>query len=201
MTTAQTAPRTGPHTRPIHPARTLPGDCRIRPATPDDALCLSVLAMQVFLDTYATDGIRPAIAREVLSSYAPAVYGQLLRRPEVFILVAERQDLLLGFAQVALGTRHALVDHAAPAELDRLYVQEPFTGCGLGRVLLHAAEAEGARRGAGLLWLTPWVHNARARHFYAREGYADIGLTWFEFEGERHENRLLTRPLTPRRAA
>ena len=38
----------------------------LRPATADDALCLGVLAMQVFLDTYATDGIRPPIAREAL---------------------------------------------------------------------------------------------------------------------------------------
>ena len=34
-----------------------------------------------------------------------------------------------------------------------------------------------ARRGAGLLWMTPWVHNHRALHFYAREGYADVGLS------------------------
>lgn len=172
----------------------------LRPAATDDALCLGVLAMQVFLDTYATGGIRPAIAREALDGHAPAVYQRLLRSPGVFILVAEQQGHLVGFAQVSLGTTHALVDHPAPAELDRLYVQEPFTGCGLGRALLHAAEQAAALRGAGLLWLTPWVHNHRARHFYAREGYADVGLTWFEFEGERHENRLLTRPLQPRHA-
>ena len=45
---------------------------RLRPARPDDALCLSVLTMQVFLDTYATEGIRPSLAREVLTSYAAA---------------------------------------------------------------------------------------------------------------------------------
>ncbi|HOZ25184.1 MAG TPA: hypothetical protein PLI83_10420, partial [Thermomonas sp.] len=38
----------------------------LRPATPDDALCLGVLGLQVFLDTYATGGIRPTLAREVL---------------------------------------------------------------------------------------------------------------------------------------
>ena len=172
----------------------------LRPATADDALCLGVLAMQVFLDTYATEGIRPHIAREALDGYAPAVYQRLLQTPGIFILVAEQQGHLLGFAQVTMGTAHTLVDHPAPAELDRLYVQEPFTGRRLGQALLHAAEDEAARRGAGLLWLTPWVHNHRARHFYAREGYADVGLTWFEFEGERHENRLLTRPLRPRHA-
>lgn len=167
----------------------------LRPALPTDALCLGVLAMQVFLDTYATDGIRPEIAREVLGTYTPAAYDALLARSDVSILVAERRGHLLGFAQTTLGTGHALVSAAAPAELDRLYVQEPFTGRGLGRRLLHAAEQDAAARGATLMWLTPWVHNQRARHFYAREGYADIGTAWFEFEGERHENRLLVHPL------
>lgn len=36
----------------------------LRPAAPDGALCLGVPATQVFLDTYATRGIRAAIARE-----------------------------------------------------------------------------------------------------------------------------------------
>jgi ribosomal protein S18 acetylase RimI-like enzyme len=173
----------------------VPDEIRLRPALPADALCLGVLAMQVFLDTYATDGIRPEIAREVLGTYTPATYQALLARPEVAILVAERRGHLLGFAQTTLGTGHPLVQARAPAEVDRLYVQEPFTGRGLGRRLLHAAEADAAARGADRIWLTPWVHNRRALHFYAREGYGDLGLTWFEFEGERHENRLLALPL------
>ena len=175
-------------------------DCHIRPAVPSDALCLGVLAMQVFLDTYATDGIRPEIAREVLGTYTPATYEALLARPDVTILVAERRGHLLGFAQTTLGTGQALVNASAPAELDRLYVQEPFTGRSLGQRLLHAAEHDAAARGATLMWLSPWVHNHRARHFYAREGYADIGTTWFEIEGEQHENRVLVRPL-PRAGA
>lgn len=172
----------------------------VRPAVPGDSLCLGVLAMQVFLDTYATGGIRPEIAREVLGTYTPATYDALLARADVSILVAERRGHLLGFAQTTLGTSQALVIAAVPAELDRLYVQEPFTGRGLGQRLLHAAEQDAAARGATLMWLSPWVHNQRARHFYAREGYADIGTAWFEFEGERHENRVLVHPL-PRSSA
>ena len=41
-------------------------DIALRPATPADAPTLSALAIQVFLDTYAPEGIRPAVAREVL---------------------------------------------------------------------------------------------------------------------------------------
>lgn len=35
----------------------MPEAFAFRRATPDDALCLSVLATQVFLDTYATGGV------------------------------------------------------------------------------------------------------------------------------------------------
>ena len=38
----------------------------LRPADAADALCIGVLGMQVFLETYAPDGVRPDLAREVL---------------------------------------------------------------------------------------------------------------------------------------
>ncbi|MFZ6779333.1 GNAT family N-acetyltransferase [Undibacterium sp. Ji83W] len=168
---------------------------QIRPATQADALCLSVLATQVFLDTYATTGIRPAIAREVLHAFSVSVIAGLLEHNETFLHVAERDGHLLGFSQITIGTRQELVIAQHPAELDRLYVQEPFTRMGLGSQLLHVAETSATRHGADVMWLTPWVHNARALQFYARKGYADIGSTSFLMDGEAHENRLLRKQL------
>ncbi|MBL8343572.1 MAG: GNAT family N-acetyltransferase [Rubrivivax sp.] len=162
---------------------------------PADALCLSALAIQVFLDTYATEGIRPAVAREVFGTYAEPAFHRHLGDAHTRLLVAQRQGHLVGFAQVTLGATHALAPGGAQAELLRLYVQEPFTGHGLGTRLLREAEEVARAAGAGLLWLTPWVHNHRARAFYARRGYEDCGLTWFTFEGESHENRVVARRL------
>lgn len=48
----------------------------VRAAQPGDALCLSVLAMHVFLDTCATQGVRPALAREARACY----FGDALRQ-------------------------------------------------------------------------------------------------------------------------
>lgn len=167
----------------------------IRDAVADDALCLGVLGMQVFLDTYATAGIRPTVAREVLATFSTESLAAQLRDPATRILVAERDGHLVGHAQLTLGAAHELAPPGPTAELLRLYVQEPFTGGGLGTRLLHAAEAEAAARGACVLWLTPWVHNRRALAFYAARGYADHGQTWYRFEGEAHQNRLLARSL------
>ncbi len=151
--------------------------------------------MQVFLDTYATQGIRPALAREVLSSYSEARFNEAAVNPQSRLFVAEHAGHMVGFAQVALASQHELAPHGVQAELLRLYVQEPFTGRKVGTKLLIHAENLAAAEGATVLWLTPWVHNHRALAFYSRRGYDDFGLTLFTFEGESHENRLLAKSL------
>jgi ribosomal protein S18 acetylase RimI-like enzyme len=175
--------------------RSLPKPIDTRPAVPADALCLSALAIQVFLHTYATEGIRPPIAREVFGTYAEAAFHRHIDEPHTRLRVAEREGHLLGFSQLTLGATHPLAPAGTQAELLRLYVQEPFTAMGVGTRLLREAEDVARAAGAGVLWLTPWVHNQRARAFYARRGYEDCGLTWFTFEGESHENRVLARRL------
>ncbi len=180
----------------IDPAKPIPlPDLVLRPALAEDALCLSVLAMQVFLDTYATQGIRPALAREVLTAYSQSTFEAAIAEAETRLIVAEHKAHLVGFAQLTLGATQALAPAGHPAELLRLYVQEPFTGAQVGTRLLAQAERAAALAGASVLWLTPWVHNHRALAFYARRGYRDHGLTHFVFEGESHENRVLAKAI------
>ena len=157
--------------------------------------------MQVFLDTYARQGIRPAVAREVVSSFSLAVFAEAITSSRGHITVAEINGSLVGFAQVTFAAGHELAPSGEQAELLRLYVQEPFTGVGVGTQLLAHAEQVAAEAGATVLWLTPWVHNHRALAFYERRGYGDHGLTLFTFEGECHENRVLARHLTAPGAA
>jgi ribosomal protein S18 acetylase RimI-like enzyme len=177
--------------------RPLPDAIQIRPARASDALCLGVLATQVFLDTYATQGIKPSIANEVLRAFSTPAMAALLARPDTTrVWVAEQDGHLIGFAQATLGTPQALAPAGHQAELDRLYVQEPFTGQGLGRALLQTAEQAMAQQGATVMWLTPWVHNHRALAFYARQGYADHGHVIFEMDGELVDNRVLATALS-----
>lgn len=177
--------------------RDLTGEVVLRDALPEDALCLSVLAMQVFLDTYATTGIRALIAREAMSFTADS-FRRFAEDGPGHTVIAERDGQLIGFAQLRLAVAHPLIPDAGQAELLRLYVQRRFTGSGIGALLLHRVEAIAAHSGADVLWLTAWVHNERALGFYARLGYRDHGLAWHTFEDESHENRVLARPLIAR---
>jgi len=76
------------------------------------------------------------------------------------------------------------------AELQRLSIQERFTGQGIGYQLLQMAEQPAVLGGAWLLWATGWVGNERALGCYPRRGYALLGSPRYSFQGDTHENRL-----------
>jgi len=170
-------------------------DILVRHAGEADALCLHALATQVFLDTYATEGIREAIAREAQQGLSVAAFLGQIADPSVRVLLAERRGFLVAFASVRLGATHALLPEGRAAELSRLYVQSPFSRRGIGTLLLRRVEALARAAGASTLWLTAWVGNTRALAFYARQGYEELGSTDHEFENEHFENRLFARAL------
>src|SRR3954470_2893258 len=170
--------------------------CRM--AVQGDALCLSVLATQVFLDTYAIQGIRPAIAREARQYLSEEAFAALLADPRCGILVAELADHLVGFAQLTHDQPHAfLPPDTRAAELNRLYVQRLFLGKGIGKELLARAEALAVAEGAEALWLFAWTGNAHALRFYEGRGYQDIGASVYTFEGDTYETRLFLKRLAP----
>jgi len=82
-----------------------------------------------------------------------------------------------------------------PAELVRLYLQESFTGAGLGTRLLAVAEKHAADAGADVLWLSYLATNTRADRFYARRQYSRCGTLMFEMEGEQYENVVVQKPI------
>ena len=174
------------------------GAVALRPAGRADALCLAVLGLQVFLDTYATAGIRATIAREAMQAFdAASIEARIVEAPGSFI-VAEAAGHLVGFAEWSPHAPQPLLPETALAELRTLYVQRPFLRRGIGARLLARVEREARAAGADVLWLTAWMGNTNALAFYASRGYAAVGTTWHVFEDERHENRLHARRLDGR---
>lgn len=167
----------------------------LRPAVAEDALCISVLGMQVFLDTYATEGIRESIALAAVEMFTPSAISALIADCAVTIIVAHVDRHLVGFAQIALGQDNELIGCTDAAELQRLYVQERFTGHGIGHRLLLRAEDCARERGASQLWATVWARNERALGFYPRQGYRHLGTPLYSLQNETHANYLFAKRL------
>jgi len=166
-----------------------------RLATRADALCIGVVGTQVFLDTYAPEGIRPALANEVLEHFCTPAIAALLARTDTSFMLAEVANHLVGFCQLTHGQGHELALPGPVAEVHRLYVQRPFLGQGIGKTLMRISEDHARERGAQSVWLTAWVENRRALGFYAAQGYHDVGSDTYVFQGDEYENRVLVKPL------
>lgn len=167
----------------------------VRPAVAEDAHALAALAIQVWLGTYATEGVNDLLARYVLDAFTPSKFATLTQDTDARLLVAEIDNHLVGYALLRFGVAQPQVP-AVDSELCTLYVQEPFTGSGVGSALLGAARASVRERtGAEALWLSVNVKNLRACEFYRKHGFVEMGRTHFVLGEGRHENHVLALPL------
>ncbi|WP_434631187.1 GNAT family N-acetyltransferase [Chromobacterium sp. CV08] len=163
----------------------------IRAARPDDAACLAALSIQVWLNTYAVDGVRQALADYVFDAFTPATLAALIADPSRRLLVVELDGHLLGYVQLKRDSPCDGFDGPA-LEMERLYLMEGHTGRGLGRRLTMAARQWAASLpGQPRLWLTVWHRNERAIAFYRRMGMTVHGEWHFELEGARQLNYVM----------
>lgn len=157
----------------------------IRKATTNDVINLTALSIQVWLHTYATEGIRTEISNYVIKTFTETYFANLLNHPNYQILVFIKKNHLVGYITVNLES--CWMDKCNGYEIETLYVQEHFQGKGIGRQLLSAIQTQYGR----VFWLKAWVNNKNAIGFYTHFGFMDIGHTYFELDKELHENRVL----------
>ncbi|MGY0216616.1 N-acetyltransferase family protein [Endozoicomonadaceae bacterium StTr2] len=168
-------------------------DCRIRTATLEDSANIAALSIQVWLDTYAFDGIRRNISDYVLTEFTAAKIAEKVADSRFVYLICERDEHMLGYAMLDLQAEAPVTGLAGP-ELEKLYVQERFTGQGLGALLLQAAMEYCRKLRSEQLWLRVYHLNQRAMAFYRKHQFIEAGETWFEFEDEQHKNYVLSKP-------
>jgi GNAT superfamily N-acetyltransferase len=170
-------------------------DLRFRHGVPADASTISALASQVFLDTYAAEGIRPDLAAEVVDVYRIERFAERLAEPSRAFVLAERGTGLVGFAEIMVRSQRAPNTDIDGAELVRLYVQPKAQRLGLGGQLIDRAEQLATDAGLAALWLTAWVGNAQALAFYDARAYTLAGTTLYTFQGNSYVNNVLVKRL------
>jgi len=165
----------------------------VRAGCAADAECIAALSVQVWLDTYALEGVRLAIAQYVLSVFTPLKFRQRLADPNVEATIAEVNNHLVGFSLLRYGATCPARAYAhVTSEVEVLYVQPRFARVGVGSKLLADCGLLARERTASPnVWLSVNTHNGAALAFYRKHGCEQVGSIDFEFGGERHENYVL----------
>lgn len=157
----------------------------IRKALPKDCKNLAALSIQVWLNTYARDGINTIVTDYVLDTLTEQHFVKKLADSNYQLYVFVEGDNLLGFIAIDLNSFWKGAENGF--EIDTLYIQNRQQGKGIGRALLrHVSEQHG-----NCYWLTTWSKNVEGLSFYNHIGFKDIDVSYFELDGEKHENRVL----------
>ena len=134
----------------------MPTQPLIRSASPDDAGRLAQLCDELGY---------PSTEQDVLDRLV------LLDDPERALLIAVRDDVVLGFIDVHV---QRVVEEDAFGEVGGLVVSEGERGTGLGRFLLDAAAEWSRARSLPRLWIRANLAREGVHEFYVRVGCRHI---------------------------
>ena len=164
-----------------------------RAATPADAATLDRIFGSSFCDTFA-HLYRPEDLDAFLSSFGIADWQAQLGNPAYAFHLAEADRQAVGY--VKLGPMKLPIEVERPALLlDQIYILIGYHGVGIAHGLMDWAIEEAGRRGAEELYLTVYIENHRARRFYDRYGFEDVGRYDFKVGNHVDEDVIMRKSL------
>lgn len=163
----------------------------IRPGATTDASALAALAARTFQDTFAAENRPEDMALHMASAYGTPQQHTELADPDITTLLVELDGQLTGYAQLRTGPPPECVTGESPIELWRFYVDRAWHGHGVAHALMREVKSEAERRGGRTLWLGVWERNGRARAFYQKHGFVDVGSHVFMVGTDPQTDRIM----------
>jgi GNAT superfamily N-acetyltransferase len=158
---------------------------------------LAALAGRTFRDAYAAQSDPADLDDYAAEHFTVGLLSQQLQDSSIVHLLAIVAGEPIGYAVLRLGMPPDCVRGPRPVELGRLYLEQRVVGRGYGAALMQACLGEAARMGCETIWLGVWEENHRARAFYKKWGFQDIGRYEFEIGGKVDHDPVMARPVKP----
>lgn len=166
----------------------------IRRGGPSDAAALAEFAAHTFSETFGAENDPEDMQAHLATSYGIAQQMKELVDPDVVTLLAESRGRLVAYAQIRRSIPPACVTQEQAVELYRFYVDRPAHGSGLATVLMSQVHRAARELGGTYLWLGVWERNARARAFYSKMGFVDVGRHDFYVGSDRQIDLVMVAP-------
>lgn len=145
----------------------------LRRAVVDDAANLAAVARATFEETFGTLYSAADLAT-FLEQHTPADWAREIADPAFAVLVIEVGHTPVGY--VKLGPpRLPFTPKAGAIELRQFYLLKPWQGAGVGPKMMEWVLDEARTRGMEAVYLSVFIDNGRARRFYAKYDFQDVG--------------------------
>ena len=160
-----------------------------RCCVPEDAKTIDDIFRKSFCDTFA-HLYREEDLEAFLKQFKREAWEAELADDRLIFQLAEVDGRPVGFAK--LGPPELPVERRGPAvELRQLYLLHECRGSVVGDALVDWVDEEARVRGARELYLTVYTDNRRARRFYERYGFEEVGPYHFMVGAQADEDIIM----------
>ncbi|MEP7096678.1 MAG: GNAT family N-acetyltransferase [Dokdonella sp.] len=157
---------------------------------------LLALARQVFSDTFSHLYVPEAFREFCDRTWADnGPIAKDFDDPSVLWHVATERGRPIGYAKVTPLRAPAQTAREGAIELQQLYVASDWHGTGIADELMRRAVESARGLAASELYLTVFDHNERAKRFYARHGFEEVGRCTFQLGDRVDDDRIWRKPL------
>lgn len=157
---------------------------------------LPPMARRVFTQTFA-HLFDPA----AFSAFCDSAYGENgsmkadLLDSRIRWRIAEVQGEPVGYAKLRPLAAPAPAPAPGALELQQIYVAPEWHGKGVAKELLDWCVSSARQLGSTELYLTVFDHNEKAKAFYSKNGFREVGRCIFTLGGRDYDDRVWLRPL------
>ena len=172
-------------------------DVTLRRCRPDDLDALRAIALRTYDEAF-----RPLNTDAVMEAYLSHAFDrarveeELDDRDSRFFFLYVAGDLA-GYLKLNAGKAQTDPRGDDALEIERIYVDRPFQGRGLGAVLVGKAFEVAREEGKRTVWLGVWEKNTGAIRFYERMGFTRSGTHVFLMGKERQNDFIMSRSVPP----
>ena len=165
----------------------------IRLANLADCQLLADLGARTFAETFAVDNTPEDMSAYLAASFSPEQLAAELNDSLCTFLIADVQGIAAGYAMLRAGEAASGISGEKPIEIVRFYVSREWHGLGIGEGLMRGCIDQVRQRDYQTLWLGVWEHNARARAFYRKWKFQDVGTHVFQLGADLQNDILMQR--------
>ena len=170
-----------------------------RDATPADAATLAQIGRATFAETFG-HLYSPENLAAFLATHSEEAWRAELSDPRIRVRLAEEEDHAAAYAKIGPPSL-PFETQAKAIELRQFYVLAAWHGRGVATELMDWVLDEARRGGSEELYLSVFVDNHRARRFYARYGFEQVGEYAFMVGTHADLDLVMRLDLTPVRHA
>ena len=167
----------------------------IRRAAPEDIGLVVDLGSRTFSAAFADDNTVEDMAEYLAANFNhERVAGELADQDSAFF-IAEVEGAAAGYAKLKKGELPSCVTDDRTIELERIYTLPEHFGKGVGEALMRRCLEEARGLGFRTVWLGVWERNDRARAFYRKFGFRDVGDKIFQLGNDPQHDKVMERAL------